>query len=493
MRNLKRWGKYLVAAVVMIFVGINLFLLMKQDSKAARIVNINDWTSVENGNVKKLMHTTGVTKPETETHVYFDRQKGILDKMLVKEGDVVSNGTPLFSYNSQKLEDTKADLEDEADRLQGEMDSIDQEISQLEQITPDDSLNNTSTTSKDKKVNVDVEVNTSSIVEGNIQQKVAEAEAEKGKVEAALTAIEAKISRVEEQLADLNVKSTVDGQIVKLNTDLKDPMMTIASTNLVVNAIVPAKKVGEVVEGQSVKLYSRLTKKNYNGTVLQVITYPNKTKKDKKGDPTYSFLVKITGEATKADKAAKNDQAATGTASETQNLQSNGQAATNSTTGEQNQSSEQSNDQATTQDDQTNQATNAQDGSNTVPSTNDNKPLLIGTNMKLQVTLAEATKIPVIYSKAMLKDTKKHYVYKLTNKGMVQKQEVLLGVTYKGKNQVIKGLEASDVIVKNKDSITLQSTSNFITPLKTAKIQNKELKKLKQSQQAKYILIGLFE
>ena len=337
---------------------------------------------------------------------------------------------------------------------------------------------------------MDVKVNTSSIVEGNVQQKVAEAEAEKGKVEAALTATEAKISRVEEQLADLNVKSTVDGQIVKINTDLKDPMMTIASTNLVVKAIVPAKKVGEVADGQSVKLYSTLTKKNYNGTVLQVIAYPNKTKKDKKADPTYSFLVKITGEAAKADKAAKNDQAAAGTSSETQNLQSNGQAATNSTVEEQKQSSEQSNDQATTQDDQANQA---QVGSNTVPSTNDNKPLLIGTNMKLQVTLAEATKIPVIYSKAMLKDTKKHYVYKLTNKGMVQKQEVLLGVTYKGKNQIIKGLEASDVIVKNKDSITLQSTSNFITPIKTAKIQNKELRKLKQSQQAKYILIGLFE
>lgn len=492
MRNLKKRGKYLVAAVVVIFVGINLFLLLKQDSKAARTVNINHWTSVENGNVKKLMHTTGVTKPETETHVYFDRQKGILDKMLVKEGDVVSNGTPLFSYNSQKLEDTKADLEDEADKLQGEMDSIDQEISQLQQITPDDSSNHTSTTSKDKKVNVDVEVNTSSIVEGNIQQKVAEAEAEKGKVDAALTVTEAKISRVEEQLADLNVKSTVDGQIVKINTDLKDPMMTIVSTNLVVKAIVPAKKVGEVAEGQSVKLYSTLTKKNYNGTVLQVITYPNKTKKDKKADPTYSFLVKITGEATKPNKVAKNDQATAGTSSETQNLQSNGQTATNLTIEEQNQSSEQSNDQATTQDDQANQTTNAQVGSTAVPSTND-KPLLIGTNMKLQVTLAEATKIPVIYSKAMLKDSKKHYVYKLTNKGMVQKQEVLLGVTYKGKNQVIKGLEASDVIVKNKDSITLRSTSSFITPLKTAKIQNKELKKLKQSQQAKYILIGLFE
>lgn len=478
MRKLKKWGKFIIAAVAIVFVGINLFLLLKQDSKAARTVNINNWTTVEKGNVKKLMHTTGVTKPETETHVYFDRQKGTLDKILVKEGDVISNDTPLYSYNSQKLEDTKAELEDEAEKLQGEIDSIDQEITQLQQITPNDSTNKASTTSKDKKVNVDVEVNTSSIVEGNVKQKVAEAEAEKGKVEATLKATEAKISRVEDQLADLTVKSTVEGQIVNINEDLKDPIMTIASNNLVVKAIVQAKKVGEVAEGQSVKLYSTLTKKYYNGTVLQVITYPNKAKKDKKEDPTYSFLVNITGEAAKNDK--QKDQAEVGTSSETQDSQSNGQTVKDGTSEDQSQS-----DQNATQDG-ADQSANTQ----TVAPT---KPLLIGTNMKLQVTLAEATNTPILHTNSILKDDKKHYVYQLTNKGLVQKQEVTLGVTYKGKYQVVKGLEVSDVIVTAKDSIKLPSTSNFITPLKTAKVQNKELKKMKQSQQAKYILIGMFE
>ena len=325
---------------------------------------------------------------------------------------------------------------------------------------------------------MDVEVNTSSIVEGNVKQKVAEAEAEKGKVEATLKATEAKISRVEDQLADLTVKSTVEGQIVNINEDLKDPIMTIASNNLVVKAIVQAKKVGEVAEGQSVKLYSTLTKKYYNGTVLQVITYPNKAKKDKKEDPTYSFLVNITGEAAKNDK--QKDQAEVGTSSETQDSQSNGQTVKDGTSEDQSQS-----DQNATQDG-ADQSANTQ----TVAPT---KPLLIGTNMKLQVTLAEATNTPILHANSILKDNKKHYVYQFTNKGLVQKQEVTLGVTYKGKYQVVKGLEVSDVIVTAKDSIKLPSTSNFITPLKTAKVQNKELKKMKQSQQAKYILIGMFE
>lgn len=479
MSNLKKWGKYLVAMIVVLFVGSNLFLLLKEDSKAARTVNINDWTFVDQGDVKKLLYTTGVTKPETETHVYFDDQKGSLDKILVKEGDVVKNGTPLFSYNSQRLEEKKADLEDEQGRLQGEMDSIDQEISSLQQIETTGTPDATSTTSDDQKVKVDVDVDTSAIVNGNVQQKIAEAEAEKGKLNAALTTNEAKISRVEEQLADLTVKSAVDGQIVKINADLKAPIMTIASTASVVKAVVSAKQVGEIAEGQTVKLSSTLMKKTYKGTVSQVITYPNKEKKDKKADPTYSFLVKINDEAAKDGKQTEENPKS--------------EATTDSSSKIQNQA-DQSNDGKTFgTSDLDNQTTNEQTQANQMPTVDDNKPLLIGTNMKLQVTVAEATNTPVIDSKSILKNGKKQYVYQFTNKGIVQKQAVTLGVAFKGKNQVLKGLQANDVIVVDQDAISLTAPSNFITPLKTTSIQNKEFKKMTQSQQAKYILMGLFE
>ena len=113
--------------------------------------------------------------------------------------------------------------------------------------------------------------------------------------------------------------------------------------------------------------------------------------------------------------------------------------------------------------------------------------------MKLQVTVAEATNTPVIDSKSILKNGKKQYVYQFTNKGIVQKKAVTLGVAFKGKNQVLKGLQANDVIVVDQDAISLTAPSNFITPLKTTSIQNKEFKKMTQSQQAKYILMGLFE
>ncbi|MFJ8261885.1 efflux RND transporter periplasmic adaptor subunit [Rummeliibacillus sp. NPDC094406] len=468
---MKKWGKYLIAAVVVIFVGSNLFLLLKEDSKAARTINISDWTTINKGNVKKILHTNGVTQPETETHMYFDSQKGSLGEILVKEGDVVTSGTPLFSYDSQKLEERKADLEDEAKRLQGEMDSIDQEISQLQQIDTNATSDTTSTSSNSKKVKLDVNVNVSSIVEGNVQEKVAEAEAEKGKLEAALTENEAKKSRVEKELDDLNVVSTVDGQIVKINPDLKDPMMTIASTNSVVKAIVPAKQIQEVITGQQVELYSKLTDQTYKGTVAKVITYPNKDKKKNK-EPMYSFLVKLNSEAINEANADKNEK--------TDNTKKDGQATdgqiSNATTGQ-------------SQSEQTTDTVNQENQM----AVKEDKPLLVGTDMKMQVTVDEATGVPTIYSKSMWKSGNKHYVYQLTTNGVVQKQPITLGVAYKGKNQVVKGLQANDVIISDQDAISLASTSNFITPIKTYVIQKKELKSMTKKQLAQYILTGLFE
>ena len=449
MRNLKKWGKYFIAAIVVIFVGSNLFLLLKEDSKAARTINISDWTTINKGNVKKILHTNGVTQPETETHMYFDSQKGALGEILAKEGDVITSGTPLFSYDSQKLEERKADLEDEAKRIQDEIDSVDQEISQLQQIDTNATSDTTSSKSNSKKVKLDVNVNVSSIVEGNVQEKIAEAEAEKGKLEAALTENESKKSRVEKELDDLNVVSTVDGQIVKINADLKDPMMTIASTNSVVKAIVPAKQIQEVINGQQVELYSKLTDQTYKGTVSKVITYPIK---DKGKEPMYSFLVKLNSEAINEANADKNKD-------------------------------------KTKKD---GQATDTVNQENQIAVKKD-KPLLVGTDMKMRVTVDEATSVPTIYSKSIWKSDNENYVYQLTANGIVQKKPITLGVSYKGKNQVVKGLKVNDVIVSNQNAITLKSASDFITPIQTLIIQKKELKSMTKKQQAKYILTGLFE
>lgn len=472
MRNLKKRSKYIIPLIVILFIGCNLFLLLKENSKAVRTVNIDEWTFIHKENIKKLLFTKGITEPENEAHVYFDHQKGSLGTILVKEGDLVKAGTPLFSYDSQKLDNQKANLEDEAKRLQGEIDSINQEISQLQQINTSTSSDTTGETGNNKKV--DVHVDLSTIAKSNTEQKIAEAQAEKGKLEAALTANKDKIARVEKQLADLNVVSTVDGQVVNIHPNLKDPMMTIASTNSVVKATVSAKQVQQLVNGQQVKLYSKLTHQTYNGTVSQVITYPDKVKKD----PMYSFLVKFNEEAiNKAESEKKTNK-----------------SSLSATMKDEQKTEEQMTNKEGVGKVQARNATNRQKQENQMAPVQEKKPLLVGTPMKLQVTVDEVTGVPILFSKSIWNYGNRHYVYQLTSNGLIEKQEVALGVTYQEKNQIIKGLQANDAIVTDKDDISLSaSSSNFITPLKTIYIQKAAIHNMSIKQHTKYILMGLFE
>ena len=145
-----------------------------------------------------------------------------------------------------------------------------------------------------------------------------------------------------------------------------------------------------------------------------------------------------------------------------------------------------------TTDDVQNQQPNQAEGEGTTKATVE-KPLLVGTDMKLKVTVAEAAGTPMIMSKSVLNNNKKHYVYQLNDKGLVQKQPIELGVTYKGKNQIVNGLKINDIVVSDKDAITLAAPANFITPLKTGTIQNKEIKAMPKKKHAKYILMGLFQ
>lgn len=471
MRNLKKWRKYIIPLAVIVFIGCNLFLLLKENSKAVRTVNIDEWTFIHKGNIKKLLFTKGITEPENETHVYFDHQKGSLGTILVKEGDLVKNGTPLFSYDSQKLDDQKASLEDEAKRLQGEIDSIDQEISQLQQIDTSASSDTKSVTGNNKKV--DVHVDLSAIAKSNTEQKIAEAQAEKGKLEAALTTNEDKITRVEKQLADLNVVSTIDGQVVNIHPNLKDPMMTIASTNSVVKATASAKQVQQLVNGQQVKLYSKLTDQTYNGTVSQVITYPNKVKKE----PMYSFLVKFNEEAINKAESEKKTKKANLSATMKDGQKTEVQMTNKEIAGK----------------DQAGNATETQKQESQMAPVQEKKPLLVGTNMKLQVTVDEVTAVPILFSKSIWNSGNRHYVYQLTSNGLIQKQEVALGVAYQEKNQIVKGLQANDAIVTDNDAISQASSSNFITPLKTIHIQKAAISTMSFKQHTKYILMGLFE
>ena len=432
---MKKKSYYIVAIIAIFFIGVNLYLLFKEDSKAERTVYVNEWTRIEGGDVIQTFDTEGIALPDSELYVYFDGQQGNMASFYVEEGDVITAGTPLFSYDSKELENQKSTFEIEIDRLQDELESIELKITELKKIdTKVPSRNNNSQDSE-----VTVVVDTSTIVESNIEESIAAAEGDERKIEAELSAAKKKLARLNERIDDVTVFSDTDGQVIRINEDLTAPIITIASNNLQVEGILSEQQMKEVNVGQKVKLYSALHEQSYSGVISKINQYPKETPSIGV-EPIYTFIATLEEETTEDDLESDEIEEV------------------------------------------------PEDSSDSL----EEKNLFIGTNLEMNVIVEEAIAVPIISSNAAFSASGKKYVYKLTADGVIERQEIEVGLSFEGDSEVESGLIFNDIIATNPKAIPFDN-AYFMLPMETAGMQTEELRKMTKKQYAKYILMGLLE
>ncbi|MFS0784380.1 efflux RND transporter periplasmic adaptor subunit [Bacillus sp. 1P06AnD] len=413
---MKNWKVYTIAAIAILFIGCNLYLLLKEDSKATRVTYVNDWTRVKKDDVKETFKTKGVIKPENKEYVYYDEQRGSVASILVKKGDKITSGTPLFSYGSDSLENEKSEKEAEIKQINDEISGIDSQISELKRITPKTPTSSNSASTDEKEPKVEVNVDVSPIVEGDVEKEIIAAQSEKDKLSAKLSKSEADLSRITDRLNKISTPSEVEGQVIAINENMKNPIITIASPNVGAEGELNEKQINKTKIGQKVKVYSILNKKTYTGTIQGIVEYP-KSGVDVEKEAKYPFTIAL-------DK--KNDQ------------------------------------------------------------------LIPGSKVKLTVTTAEALDVPVVAKSNTFKSKKQKNVYQISNKGTVLKKQIEPGLEFDGKQEVLNGLVAGNYVVTDPNKVKQAGTS-FITPMTTASVDKKALKKLSKKQVMKYTVMGIFE
>lgn len=432
---MKKKGYYIVAIIAIIFIGTNLYLLLKEDSKAERTVYVNEWTRIASGDVVQTFETDGVALPASEDYVYFDEQQGNMASFYVEEGDVITAGTPLFSYDTKELEEQKKAADIEIERLEDELESVQLQIAALKKIdTKAPSRNNSS-----QKAEVTVVLDVTTIAESNIEESIAAAEAEEGRIEAELTAARKRLEHVIKRIDNVTVHSEADGQVITINEDLSAPIMTIASVNLAIEGMLSEQQMKDVKVGQKVTMYSELHNQSYSGVISKVNQYP-KEAPSVGSEPAYSFIVTLEEEIAEDDLESEETEEASEEASE--QLEE------------------------------------------------DN--LFIGTNLKMNVIVDEAIAVPIISSDSAFSASGKKYVYKLTANGVIEKQEIIVGVTFEGESEVESGLVFNEVIATDPKAIP-HNNAYYILPMKNIGLQTEELRKMRKKQYAKYILMGLLE
>ncbi|MEW5553278.1 efflux RND transporter periplasmic adaptor subunit [Peribacillus frigoritolerans] len=125
------------------------------------------------------------------------------------------------------------------------------------------------------------------------------------------------------------------------------------------------------------------------------------------------------------------------------------------------------------------------------PEGEETEPLLVGSKVNLTVITNEKAGVPSIPIEAV-QHQKHPYIYKLTNKGHVDKHYITKGLKAEGKQEIIKGPSVGDVILL-KPNVAVKNHSYFITPIQFEKVKAGTYKKFTSREKVRYLLLGILE
>ncbi|PAE44669.1 efflux RND transporter periplasmic adaptor subunit [Bacillus sp. 7884-1] len=274
------WKKWTITVFITFFLALNFFLTFKKDNKITKVNYIDEWTAVKEQNLVQAKKKTGVITPSEEQFVYFDDKNGQFQEFLVKKGEKVQEGTPLFKYSSTDIESSKAKLEVEITRLESELGIIEENIAQLESLKTDLSIG--------LENEEEVASNDRMLIEAEIYDK----ELQMGRIESEIEKYKTLIDSKGKSLDNLVVKSNISGVIIEISHHLKNPLITISSDQQQVEGILEEDEVLKIKEGMKVDVTSPALKKKIESTITEISSNPiNQPKVNKKSQ--YGFSVPL--------------------------------------------------------------------------------------------------------------------------------------------------------------------------------------------------------
>ncbi|MDC0704167.1 efflux RND transporter periplasmic adaptor subunit [Priestia sp. AB] len=251
-----------VAVVIVAVIGINVY---RAQSISGKAVNVH----VANIKEKKLRNTVmvpGTLKLANEQYVYFDAEKGEVERFHVTEGSRVQQGTSLVTYESDTL-----DLEQEQNKLerkssQLQIDSVGKQLSNLNKKQKELEKEMSKQEAKDQ---IDTER-----TQLNLDLETAKIDLERNKLEAKSIA---KKERNLDVASDINgTVLEVDKEAVNNTSDVQKPLIHIGNTDeYLATGVLSEYDALKIKTGQAVKITSDvLPDKEWAGSVKQIDYLP---------------------------------------------------------------------------------------------------------------------------------------------------------------------------------------------------------------------------
>lgn len=242
-----------------------------------------DITTLKKEKISETVLTPGTLKLANEQTVYYAPEKGKIAEFLVTEGADVTIGTPLLRYENKQL-----DLEKKQTELQLQSSKL--QLSSL--LTQKKDLNAQLENDKENKM-LQTELE-----QVKLQEKQANLEIEQ---------VQLQKQSVEQQIADLIVKSELDGKVLSLYQDTAlskggmetQPLMQIGTLDqLIVEGAISEYDTLKIQVGQAVMLRSDTKpEESWQGKV-SFIAYLPKEVSALEGDVGVQYPIKVAVEDT---------------------------------------------------------------------------------------------------------------------------------------------------------------------------------------------------
>ncbi|PFN76203.1 hypothetical protein COJ85_32995 [Bacillus sp. AFS076308] len=304
-----------ILVLILIFVMLSLAIIEfnKRDLKKLVFINPTEKTFIRTKTV-----SARVVQSHTET-IYVNASKGSIKEIFVKEGETVSKGQQLFSYEGSALkaelgqaEINKQLAETSVNQLKEQITSLEMDLLEAESTTTPGTTDATNTTVTTNLTDVGDSDNIAdqSILSLNAELNTAKADSRAAELKVEKYTLEAE--KLKAELDSLIVSSNTAGVIVNLNKNVGQGFQAKENQQIAIMEIAsndPFKIEGRLTEAEKAKITpgqpiivtsNVVANKIWNGKITEVSDYPTykePVNKDKDSQqepiPYYSFKASL--------------------------------------------------------------------------------------------------------------------------------------------------------------------------------------------------------
>ncbi|QKY70985.1 efflux RND transporter periplasmic adaptor subunit [Lentibacillus sp. CBA3610] len=448
----------LILTVVVLFMGINIFLVyLDDDANVPRVSYIENWSKTAEKDMYETIETTGVLSAVEEKNVYFDQDQGTFQEFVVEEGTTVNTGDQLFTYRVDHYAETMTDLESEQQKLTGEIQAIEAALASISahQI-PDTDMD---TVFEDENSTLEM---TSRSVEANYmkEQYLAEKERELAQKEAELQSIQSRISDLQTTGETITVESPYDGEVIAVSESLDNPVVTIRDLQLQAEGELSEAERMEVEQGMPVEVDITESDAILQGALSEISDTPEATSVH--GSSVYPFAASLENEAGEADESGEmpgddaSEEPAEG-AGQTEDLP---------------------------EIEESPQAEESVESTEAEQSVMED--LLPGYHADVTITTKEAAGATVVSDDQLTGG----HLWKMTSTGLLDKQPVEAGLKMDGLAEITDGANTGEMVADSYQN-QFRDGARFITPLKLSDIEWQDPGKYDNVNWKRYFVIGL--